>query len=110
MTRRYKNPALKSVGGIAGIDGKPVLFYSRRPTPALPARKPKKAAVVSDGKYADLIDGLRGLGAANVTSAQVAEAVKILYPQGVPDVADGVVLREVFLHLRRQNSGDNVWR
>ena len=93
-----------------GIDGKPVLFYSRRPTRALPARKPKKAAVVSDGKYADLIDGLKGLGLAAVTAAQVAEAVKILYPQGMPDEANGGVLREVFLHLRRQNSGDNLWR
>ncbi len=91
-----------------GIDGRPVLFYSRQPAPALPARKPKKPAIASDGKYADLIDGLRGLGAANVTSAQVAEAVKILYPQGMPDEASGGVLRAVFLHLRRRNTSDNV--
>ena len=42
-------------------------------------RKPRKAAAASD-KHADLLDGLKGLGAANVTAAQVAEAVKELLP------------------------------
>ena len=39
---------------------------------------------------------------------QVAEAVKLLFPQGVSAIANGDVLRAVFLHLRRQNSSDNV--
>ena len=91
-----------------GIDGRPVLFYSRRPATALPVRKPRKAAATNDDRHADLIDGLKGLGLVNVTAALVAEAVKELYPQGMPEVADGQVLRAVFLHLRRRNSGDNV--
>lgn len=91
-----------------GVDGKPILFYSRRPVTTLPARKPKKIAAVIDDKHADLRDGLKALGLATVTAAQVAEAVKNLYPQGVAEGADGEVLRAVFLHLRRQNSGDNL--
>ena len=71
-------------------------------------RKPKKAAVVKNDKHADLIDGIKGLGLATVTAAQVAEAVKELYPQGMPEAANGEVLRAVFLHLRRQNTRDNV--
>ncbi len=91
-----------------GIDGRPVLFYSRRPLGApLPKRKPKNTAAASD-KHADLVDGLKGLGLAAVTAAQVAEAVKACYPTGIPADANGEVLRAVFLHLRRRNSGDNV--
>jgi hypothetical protein len=91
-----------------GIDGKPVLFYARRPLAApVPGRKPKKAAA-SDDRHADLLDGLKSLGLVAVTVAQVAEAVKELYPNGVPTDADGEVLRAVFLYLRRQNSRDNV--
>ena len=92
----------------AAFDGKPVLFYARRPLAApLPGRKPKKAAAAGD-KYADLFDGLKGLGLAGVTAAQVTEAVKELYPNGVSADADGEVLRAVFLHLRRRNTSDNV--
>jgi hypothetical protein len=43
-----------------------------------------------------------------VTAADVAQAVKQLYPQGMPDASNGEVLRAVFLHLRRQNTSDNV--
>jgi hypothetical protein len=72
-------------------------------------RKPKKAAA-NDDRRADLVDGLKGLGLAGVTAAQVAEAVKACYPTGIPADANGEVLRAVFLHLRRQNSGDKVGR
>jgi hypothetical protein len=92
-----------------GIDGKPVLFYARRPLAApVPKRKPRKATAASDDRHADLVDGLKGLGLVAVTAAQVAEAVKDLYPNGVPEAANGEVLRAVFLHCRRQNSRDNV--
>jgi len=91
-----------------GIDGKPVLFYARRPVSALPARKAPKPKTAKNDKYADLLDGLKALGALNVTAAQVAEAVKHLYPQGISAIVNGEVLRAVFLHLRRQNTSDNV--
>ncbi len=65
-----------------GVDGKPILFYSRRPVTTLPARKPKKIAAVIDDKHADLRDGLKALGLATVTAAQVAEAVKEPIPAG----------------------------
>jgi hypothetical protein len=92
-----------------GVDGKPVLFYAPRPLASpVPGRKPRKAAAASDDRHADLVDGLKGLGLAAVTVAQVAEAVKNLYPHGVPEEANGEVLRAVFLHLRRQNARDNV--
>ena len=92
-----------------GIDGKPVLFYAPRPLAAsVPKRKPRKAAAAGDDRYADLVDGLKGLGLAGVAVADVAEAVRACYPTGIPADANGEVLRAVFLHLRRRNSGDNV--
>ena len=91
-----------------GIDGKPVLFYARRPVTTIAVRKPKKVAAAEERQHADLLDGLKGLGLVTVTAAQVAEAVKELYPQGMPEGAGGEVLRAVFLHLRRQNTRDNV--
>jgi hypothetical protein len=91
-----------------GIDGKPVLFYSRRPVTTVHVRRPNKAKLPKDNPYDDLIDGLKGLGLATVTVADVAQAVKQLYPQGMPKAAEGEVLRAVFLHLRRQNTSDNV--
>jgi hypothetical protein len=91
-----------------GIDGRPVLFYARRPAITTPVRKPNKPKPPKHHQYVDLLDGLKGLGAVNLTVAQVAEAVKQLYPQGIPEAAGGEVLRAVFLHLRRQNTGSNV--
>ena len=62
-----------------------MLFYARRPLAApAPVRKPKKAAAASDDRHADLLDGLKGLGLAGVTAAQVAEAVKELLPDWRP--------------------------
>ena len=93
-----------------GVDGRPVLFYARRPLAApVPGRKPRKIVAVKDN-HADLLDGLKGLGLAGVTAAQAAAAVKDLYPNGAPEAANGEVLRAVFLHLRRRNTSDNVGR
>jgi hypothetical protein len=90
-----------------GIDGKAILFYARRPTATLPVRQPNKPKP-KDNQYADLLDGLKALGLVTVTDAQVAEAVKELYPQGMPEAAGGEVMRAVFLHLCRHNTRDNV--
>ena len=90
-----------------GIDGKPVLFYARRPINQTAVQKPRKARPPKDN-HADLLDGIKGLGLVTATAAQVADAIRELYPQGMPEVADGQVLRAVFLHLRRKNTGNNV--
>jgi hypothetical protein len=88
-----------------GIDGKPILFYSRRLD--LPATKkqispqwsasPKKIAT----KHKNLIAGLAGLGLSGVTEQQVEAALRELYPQGGADEA--TQLRGVFVHLMRQD-------
>ena len=91
-----------------GIDGKPVLFYGGYPPrEQKPKAKPKPPQ--KKRQYVALINGLAALGLP-VNEGQVAAAVKHLFPNGVEGKDEGEVLRDVFLHLKRQNSGDKVRR
>jgi hypothetical protein len=82
-----------------GVNGQIVLFYARRqPTPA----RPKKVSPAL-APHADLLDGLRSLGLASVTAADVGEAVKTLFPQGTAGVDEGEIIRAVFLRLQSES-------
>jgi hypothetical protein len=87
-----------------GVNGQPVLFYAKGPTQTKPSRKVKPKAT---SPYADLMDALRGLGLA-IKPAQVEAALKNLYPNGVNGTDQGEVIKSVFLHLKRENTRDNV--
>ncbi len=90
-----------------GINGKPVLFYSRGHRATTPAVKPSKPPVAKPKPtpaHDDLIDGLGALGLV-ATSAQVVEAVAALYPAGVGRTDRGQVLRAVFLRLKASEHG-----
>ncbi len=78
---------------------------ARRKSPRPTVEKAK--AVVK--KYTDLIDGLDQLGV-TATIAQVEPLLKELFPTGTDGVAQGEVIRAVFLRLRRQNPTDNLGR
>jgi hypothetical protein len=92
-----------------GIDGKPVLFYARR-LGAAPARPkaPKPKLEAKRGDVLALVEGLNSLGLTTATAAQVQRVTQELYPKGTEGIDQGEVLRAVFLHLKRKNSGDNV--
>lgn len=90
-----------------GIDGKPILFYSRRCDLGQTKVKARPAKIKAD-PHADLLDGLKALGLLNVSSAQVDIVVKELFPNGVAGADLAEVIRAVFLRLRRQDSVDNV--
>jgi hypothetical protein len=92
-----------------GVDGKLVLFQSRHSevTPSTP-QPPKRKTTPDNSRYKDLVAGLRSLGLASVTTAQVEEAVKELH---VPEAAcqdQGAVLRAVFLHLQRRDTSQHA--
>jgi hypothetical protein len=95
-----------------GIDGKPVMFYARRidHVPAKPMSRNLKPKIKPTEPHGDIAAGLRSLGMASVSSADVGSAIKLLFPAGVKETAPGEVIRAVFLHLKRQNSADNVGR
>jgi hypothetical protein len=89
-----------------GIDGRPVMFYARQT--GTPVKKPRKIVQSKDTKHTDLLDGLRSLGLTTATATQVGAVMKQLYPSGVSGMDEGEVLRAVFLHIKRQNSTDNL--
>ena len=85
-----------------GINGRPVLFHARSNivTPTRTSRPRTKVSRAKADGNADLVEGLMALGLIDVTPAQAAEAVKVLYPSGLEGVDQGEVLRTVFLHLK----------
>lgn len=93
-----------------GVNGKVVMFYARRPGITVPTPKSKKPPVKpkASDRYADILDGLNALGLATVTSAQIAEVVGQLFPQGTGGIEPGEVIRKVFLHLKGKDSRGNV--
>jgi hypothetical protein len=87
-----------------GVDGRPLLFYSRRhdlgQTKAAPRpAKPKAKA----NQYADLIDHLAAVKVV-VTAAQVEAVVKEKFPNGIEGIDPSVVFLAVHERLHRQNS------
>jgi hypothetical protein len=93
-----------------GIDGKPILFYARRIGTAPTKLKKSKATATTNPQHADLLEGVRSLGIASVTAADIAKALKEIFPSGVENQDDGEILRAVFLHLKRKNRADKVGR
>jgi hypothetical protein len=92
-----------------GIDGKPILFYARRPSSAPPRPKPAKSKILPKSKdVSALLDGLNSLGLTTATAAQVQRVTDELYRNGTDGIDQGEVLRAVFLHLKRQNSTDSL--
>jgi hypothetical protein len=98
-----------------GIDGEPILFYARRPTPPIsPRPRPTpgpKPSSTSSSRFAAVAEGVRALGLSSVTDRQVEQAVREVFPNGTPDEVDSAeVIRAVFVRLMRRNTPDNVGR
>lgn len=92
-----------------GVNGKAVMFYARRfGSTVVP--KPKRTPTTKPNQHAELIDGLKALGLVTVTAAQVEAALAKCFPSGKGSLDEATVLRTVFLHLKRQDSGDNLGR
>lgn len=93
-----------------GINGKVVMFYSRRPNTTPTTPKEKKPKDKPTDRHIEILDGLKALGLVTVTATQVAEAVKEFFPKGTSAVESGEVIRAIFVHLHRKNSGEKVGR
>ena len=93
-----------------GIDGKPVMFYctGHRHQNRKPVTKRKRP--VKKNQYTGIVDGLAALGLPSITDNQVAAAVKQVFPAGIDGNDEGEVLRAVFLHLKCQDTSNNVGR
>ena len=95
-----------------GIDGKPILFYSRRLDLPLPKKQIStgRSTSAKTTKHKNLIVGLAGLGLSGITDQQVEAALQKLYPQGADGVDEATLLRALFVDLMRQDRHHNVSR
>jgi len=84
-----------------GVDGKLVLFHQREVEVARPERSKRRA---DDSRHKDLVDGLKSLGLAGVTAADVETALKELHIADAALKSDGTVLKTLFLRFKGQDT------
>jgi hypothetical protein len=91
-----------------GVDGKPLLFYSRRrdfgQTKAAPRPAKPKAKV---NNYADVIHCLEQVKI-TMTSAQIEATLKELFPQGTEGIELGTIVEAIIDRIHRQNSSGSA--
>lgn len=88
-----------------GLDGKVILFYARRRDLGAKKVMPSKPKIEPERKDVKaLLDGLNSLGLTTATAAQVEQVTKELYPSGTDGIEQGVILKAVFLEIRRRYS------
>ena len=80
-----------------GVDGSYMLFYSSRKTETVSQNRKKKASPV----VKELTETLESMGL-DVTVEQVQQGLSELYPDGTDEVAQGVVIRELFRWLKQK--------
>lgn len=97
-----------------GINGKICLFYSPRNSQIIPVLKNKDSKPAQDkthgNTYEDLIAGLTALGLSGITNSQIQAALSHCYPEGHQNIAQGEVLKGLYLYIKRQDSADNMAR
>ncbi len=91
------------------------MFYARRRPALTTTSRPKigtrtKPTQAASDLHTEIVTGLHGLGLMTATTAQVIEAMSIVYPQGTTGADTGEIIRAIFLHLRSKNSAVNVGR
>ena len=77
-----------------GHNGRPIIFYGVRKD------KPVKPQDQLNHGYKQLADTLRQMGL-NVTVSTVENAVNTLYPEGMPNDDEGVIIRDLFRYCRQ---------
>jgi hypothetical protein len=96
----------------SGMDGKAIMFYARRGGSELPRAKKRRSS--TSGKptapLAHVLESVHALGLTSAKQNDVDASVRKLFPSGWETVAEGELIRAVFVDLKRQNSNDNVAR
>lgn len=93
-----------------GVNGKICIFYNCAPSisSAKNINKKKEQKNKTTDKHTDLIEGLSCLGLDEISNPQVEAALKKCFPNGVENVEEGEILRQVYCLIKEQNSNDNV--
>jgi hypothetical protein len=93
-----------------GINGKPILFYARRIGAATPPKQRNRntTSAQKSGAHTEIVEGLKSLGMTSATTSLIDMALRDVFPKGTSGVTDGEIIKQLFVHLRRQNRGDNL--
>jgi hypothetical protein len=78
-----------------GANGQYILFYSPRKNTATAKKTAKKINPI----YSEFTDTLNSMGL-DTTPNEVQKAIEELYPDGIDGIDGGVVIREIFRHLK----------
>lgn len=87
-----------------GMDGRTVFFRPRQERQEQP--KANRTAPQPSKKHQDLLQTVRAMGLSQATAANLEEAIRDLFPSGIPEVTPEVV-KAVYLGLHSRLSGDN---
>jgi hypothetical protein len=79
-----------------GHNGQPYLFYSPRTNPG---KQRNKLSKMSNGMHKEYASTLEQMGL-SVSVEQISKALAELYSGGHENIDDGVVIRELFRHLK----------
>jgi hypothetical protein len=85
-----------------GINGRPILFYSKRCDAGI---KRGKSQATTPKVDAAIVQQLRQLGIA-LTVRDIEGAMAAVFPDGIKEVAHESVVKSLFLHFRRKNRTD----
>ena len=87
-----------------GLNNTVIVFNRRRASGPAPkrAQRPPVAVMPKESPYIPLVTGLKSLGMADATDAQVEKIVATIFPDGISDRDLGEVIRSVFLALKKQ--------
>jgi hypothetical protein len=81
-----------------GFNGQFILFYSPRTKPNTP-RKHTVKSNTTDTQYKEYIETLQNMGL-NCTASQVSNAIDKLFPDGLENIDQGVVIRDLFRYIK----------
>lgn len=93
-----------------GVDGKPVMFYSKGHQLSKQPRPKRKKTKPTKEKHTTIVNAVQALGLSSVNDQQVDDVIGVLFPGGTKDTSEAEIIREVFVHIQRQNSSGNVER
>jgi len=87
-----------------GVNGKICMFYSSRSSTATPVKKSrnkknmKSKSTTSD--HEQIKSDLESLGLKDVSSSQIKQVIKEIFPNGTAGVDDGDIVRQVYLSIK----------
>jgi hypothetical protein len=105
FTREQQRQILDLYRNNRGMDGRSV-FFRPRSTRTPPPSRPKRHAGPQSEDHTALLSSIRAMGLSHVRKSDVQKCLSELFPHGRIPEDKAALVRQVFVHLHRQDSGD----